>query len=267
MLDPRAIIDPSARLGSNVSVGPWTIIGPGVEIGDDSWIASHVVLKGPTRMGCRNKVYQFACIGEDTSDKSYKGEPTTLEIGDENVFREGVNVHRGTLKDQGRTVIGSHCLFMPYVHVAHDCLLGDHIVMANYAAASGHVHIGDYANLGGYAGIAQYRSVGSFAHVSAMSLVIKDVPDFVTVSGNPASAVGLNVEGLRRQGFSKDLIRKIQDAYRIIYRAGLTVDEACAQLAEPAASVPEVSRLVAAVRQSRWGIVRPRSRSSDGEGG
>ena len=266
MIDPRAIIDPSARLGSNVAVGPWTIIGPDVEVGDDCWIASHVVMKGPTRLGRRNKVYQFSCIGEDTSDKSYQGEPTTLEIGDDNVFREGSNVHRGTLKDQGRTVIGSGCLFMPYVHVAHDCVLGDHIVMANYSAASGHVHIGDHANLGGYAGIAQHRSVGSHAHVSAKSLVIKDVPDFVTVSGNPASALGVNLEGLRRQGFSKARIREIQDAYRIVCRSGLTVSQACEQLAEAADRVPEVEQFLQFAKNSRWGIVRPRSRSSDGEG-
>ncbi len=265
MIDPRAIIDPSAELGSNVSVGPWTIIGPGVEVGDDSWIASHVVIKGPTRLGRRNRVYQFSSIGEDTSDLSYRGEPTTLEIGDDNTFREGANVHRGTVKDQGRTVIGSHCLFMPYVHIAHDCVLGDHIIMANYAAASGHVHIGDYANLGGYAGVAQFRSVGASAHIAAMTLVIKDVPHFTTVMGNPASTMGLNVEGLKRRGFSKAVIRHLRDAYRTVYREGLTVDEACAKLGGLAAEVPEVALFVDSVRNSRWGITRPRDRAGDGE--
>jgi len=266
LIDSRAIIDPSARLGVNVSVGPWTIIGPDVEIGDDCWIASHVVVKGPTRMGCRNRIYQFSSIGEDTSDLSYKGERTWLEIGDDNIFREGANVHRGTVKDQGRTVIGSHCLFMPYVHIAHDCVLGDHIIMANYAAASGHVRIGDHANLGGYAGVAQFRSVGSCVHIAAMSLVIKDVPDFMTVMGNPASAIGLNVEGLRRQGFSKVLIRQLREAHKVVYRDGLTVDEACDRLAELAGQVPEVARFVGAVKNSRWGIVRPRARISEDEG-
>jgi len=266
LIDARAIIDPSARLGSNVAVGPWTIIGPDVEIGDDCWIASHVVVKGPTRMGQRNRIYQFSSIGEDTSDLSYRGEPTRLEIGDDNIFREGANIHRGTMKDQGRTVIGNHCLLMPYVHIAHDCVLGDHIIMANYAAASGHVRIGDHANLGGYAGIAQHRNVGSCAHIAAMSLVIKDVPDFMTVMGNPASAIGLNVEGLRRQGFSKDLIRKIREAHKVVYRDGLTVEEACERLSALAAEVPEVARFVDSVRHSRWGITRPRGRTSDGEG-
>jgi UDP-N-acetylglucosamine acyltransferase len=260
VIDPRAIIDPSARLGSNVAVGPWTIIGAGVEIGDDCVIASHVVLKGPMRMGRRNRVFQFASIGEDTSDRSYRGEPTTLEIGDDNVFREGVNIHRGTVKDQGRTVIGSHCLLMPYVHVAHDCVIGDHAIFANYAAVSGHVHVGDYANFGGYAGVAQFRKVGAYTHLAAMSLVIKDVPDFVTVAGNPASVAGLNTEGMRRRGYSDEVIKHVRTAYRAVYRSGLTAEQACVELAPLAAQVPEVGAFVAGVRESKFGIVRPRGR-------
>lgn len=272
LIDPRAIIDPSAKLGSNVSVGPWTIIGADVEIGDDSTIASHVVLKGPTRLGRRNRVYQFSSIGEDTSDVSYAGEPTTLEVGDDNVFREGVNIHRGTLKDQGRTIIGSHCLFMPYVHVAHDCVIGDHVILANYAAVSGHVHVGDHANFGGYAGVAQHRRVGAHAHLSAMSLVIKDVPEYVTVMGNPAYAVGPNIEGMRRRGYSRALIRQIRDAYKTVYRSGLTAKEACARLEPLADGVPELAAFVDAVRDSRWGVVRPRGErgptpAQGGEGG
>lgn len=260
MIDGRAIIDPSARLGANVRIGPWTIVGPDVEIGDDCEIASHVVLKGPTRLGRRNRVFQFSSIGEDTSDLSYAGEPTTLEIGDDNVFREGANIHRGTTKDQGRTVIGSHCLFMPYVHIAHDCVVGDHVILANYAALSGHVRVGDYANFGGYAGVAQFRSVGAHTHIAAMSLVIKDVPEYLTVAGNPASAAGVNVEGLRRRGFSREQMARIRDAYRIVYRSGLTVEEACGRLQPLAADAPELQPFLDQVRDSRWGIVRPRGR-------
>lgn len=263
MIDPRAIIDPSATLGANVRVGPWTIIGANVEIGDDCDIASHVVLKGPTRLGRGNRIFQFSSIGEDTSDLSYRGEPTTLEIGDHNVFREGVNIHRGTVKDAGRTVIGSHCLLMPYVHVAHDCVVGDHVILANYAAVSGHVRVGDYANFGGFSGVAQYRAVGAHTHVAAMSLVIKDVPDFLTVAGNPASAAGLNLEGLKRRGFEADVLRHIREAYRIVYRSGLKVEEACERLEPLAGSVPEVASFLAGVRDSRWGIVRPRGRRGD----
>jgi UDP-N-acetylglucosamine acyltransferase len=260
VIDPRAIIDPSVRLGRNVSIGPWTIIGADVEIGEDSVIASHVVMKGPTRLGCRNRVFQFSTIGEDSSDRSYQGEPTTLEIGDDNVFREGVNIHRGTVKDRGRTIIGSHCLLMPYVHIAHDCVIGDHVVFANYAAVSGHVVVGDYSNFGGYAGVAQHRTVGSHTHLAAMSLVIKDVPDYVTVMGNPASVVGLNSEGLRRRGCTEQLIGQLSKAFRTVYRSGLTVAEACAELAPMAAQVPEVATFLAAVADSKFGIVRPRNR-------
>lgn len=263
VIDPRAIIDPSARLGTNVSVGPWTIIGADVEVGDDCVIASHVVLKGPARLGRRNRIFQFSSVGEDTSDVSYRGEPTTLEIGDDNVFREGVTVHRGTMKDEGRTVIGSHCLLMPYVHVAHDCVLGDHVILANYAAVSGHVRVGDYANFGGFAGVAQYRSVGAHTHLAAMSLVIKDVPDYLTVAGNPAVAAGPNLEGLRRRGFAPEVIRHIREAYRVVFRSGLTAEEACERLAPISADVPELLPFVEAVRNSRWGIVRPRSRRGD----
>jgi len=260
LIDPRAIIHPTARLGANVSVGPWTLIGADVELGDDCQVASHVVLKGPTRIGRRNRIFQFASIGEDTSDLSYQGEPTVLEIGDDNVFREGVNIHRGTMKDQGRTVIGSHGLFMPYVHVAHDCVIGDHVILANYAAVSGHVKVGDYANFGGYAGVAQFRTVGAHTHVAAMSLVIKDVPDYMTAGGNPAGAIGLNVEGMRRRGYSPELIARLREAYKIVYRSGLTAQEACARLDPLAVGVPEVGAFLAAVRGSRWGIVRPRGR-------
>lgn len=260
MIDPRAIIDPSASIGSGVQIGPWTFVGPHVEIGDECIIASHVVLKGPTRLGRRNRIFQFSSIGEDTSDLSYRGEPTTLEVGDDNVFREGVTVHRGTVKDAGRTVIGSHCLLMPYVHVAHDCVLGDHVILANNAAVSGHVRVGDHANFGGFSGVAQFRSVGSHVHIAAMSLVIKDVPSYTTVAGNPASAAGLNVEGLRRQGFSDELLGQLREAYRTVYRRGLTVEEACTELEPLANRVGEVAAFIDQVRNSRWGIVRPRGR-------
>jgi UDP-N-acetylglucosamine acyltransferase len=263
LIDPRAIIDPSARLGRGVSVGPWTMIGADVELGDDCQIASHVVIKGPTRFGQRNRVFQFASIGEDTSDRSYRGERTELIIGNDNVFREGVNIHRGTVKDQGRTLIGSHGLFMPYVHIAHDCVIGDHVVLANYAAVSGHVSVGDYANFGGYAGVAQFRAVGAHAHVAAMSLIIKDVPAYVTAGGNPASAIGLNVEGLRRRGCAPEAIAALRDAFRMVYRSGLTVAEALTQLESLADEQAEVAAFLESIRRARWGIVRPRRGGAD----
>ncbi len=257
-IDPRAIVDPSARIGENVEIGPWTIIGADVEIGDDCVIASHVVIRGPTIMGPRNRVYQFSTIGEDTPALAYGGEATRLVIGADNVFREGVTIHRGMVQDQGETVIGDRCLLMAYVHVGHDCVLGNDVIMANNAAVSGHCKVGDHANFGGYAGVPQYRNVGAYSHIAGMSLVLKDVPAYMTVMGNPANAIGLNVEGMRRRGYSKALIQALKDAHRTVYRSGLTVKEACAALKEPAQAYPEVATFLASIQDSRWGIVRPR---------
>jgi|TARA_B100000315_G_C14507345_1_gene555274 UDP-N-acetylglucosamine acyltransferase len=263
MIDARAIVDPSAKLGENVSIGPWTIIGPDVEIGDGTSIASHVVVKGPTRIGCDNCVYQFSSIGEDTPAIAYGGEATTLEIGDNNIFREGVTVHRGMVQDRGETVIGSNGLFMAYVHIGHDCIVGDHVIMANNASVSGHVKVGDHANFGGYAGVAQFRDVGAYTHIAAFSLVIKDVPAFVTAVGNPAAAVGMNIEGLKRRGYGKDTIAALRSAYRTVYRSGLTAKEAFSALEEAAGEHAEVAVFAQSIEESTHGIVRPRR----GQGG
>ena len=258
LVDARAIIDPGAKLGVDVEVGPWSLIGPDVEIGDGCRIGSHVILKGPTRLGAGNRVYQFATIGEDTPALAYKGEPTALEIGENNVFREGVTVHRGMVQGRGKTVIGSHGLFMAYVHIGHDCLVGDHVVMANNASVAGHCTVGDHANFGGYAGVPQFRTIGAHTHLAGMSLVLKDVPDYVTVAGNPACAVGINVEGLRRRGFSNESINALREAFRVVFRLGLTVEKACERLATIRPGTDEVRRLIASIRNSEVGIVRPR---------
>lgn len=262
MIDPRAIIDPTACIGADVEIGPWTIIGAGVEIGDGTRIASHVVVKGPTRIGRNNRIFQFASVGEDTPAFAYQGEPTTLSIGDSNVIREGVTIHRGTVQATGTTVIGNHNLLMAYVHVGHDCMLGDHIIMANNSSASGHVTVGDWANIGGYAGVPQFRSIGAHTHIAGMSLVLKDVPAYVTVSGHPAGAVGLNEEGMRRRGVGAPAVAALREAYRVMYRRGNTVQEALAQLADAANAFPEVKLFVDSVSQSRWGIVRGRAESA-----
>ncbi len=174
----------------------------------------------------------------------YTGEPTTLTIGDDNVIREGVTIHRGTVQGQGRTVIGNHNLLMAYVHIGHDCTLGDYVIMANNASVSGHVSVGDHANFGGYAGIPQYRSIGAHSHIGGMSLVLKDVPAFVTVSGNPAGAVGLNIEGMRRRGIADDVVAALRECYRVVYGAGLTVKEALVRI-EPSAQRHAEVRLFA----------------------
>ena len=258
LIDARAIVDPDARLGKDVEVGPWSVIGPGVEIGDGCRIGTHAIVRGPTRMGAGNRVFQFATIGEDTPALAYRGEPTVLEIGDDNVFREGVTVHRGMVQGRGKTVVGSNGLFMAYVHIGHDCLVGDHVIMANNASIAGHCTVGDHANFGGYAGVPQFRYVGAHTHVAAMSLVLKDVPDYVTAAGNPACAVGINAEGLRRRGSGTETINALKEAFRVVFRLGLTVDEACARLCADYPDSAEVARFVTSIRASEVGIVRPR---------
>ncbi len=256
MIDPRAIIDPSAKLGENVEVGPWTIIGPDVEIGDGCVIASHVVLKGPTRMGRNNRIYQFSSVGEDTPDLKYQGEPTRLIIGDNNVIREGVTIHRGTVQDRGETVIGNDNLLMAYAHVGHDSVIGDHCILVNNASLAGHVNVGDWAILSGYSLVHQFCNIGAHSFAGFGCGISKDVPAYVTVSGQPAEAKTINAEGLKRRGFSREAIAAIRRAYKIVYRQGLTVEEAVAQLNEIAAEQPEVQLLIDSLQQSKRGIVR-----------
>ena len=265
VIDKRAIVDSAAELGAGVEVGPWSHIGPGVSIGDDCRIGPHTIVKGPTVIGKRNRIFQFASVGEDTPALAYGGEPTTLRIGDDNVIREGVTIHRGMLKDRGATVIGDGNLFMAYVHIGHDCDVGNRVIMANNASLAGHVTVGDGANIGGYAGVLQFRTVGAFAHIAAFSYVIKDVPDFVTAVGNPAKAAGLNVEGMRRRKEPSETIDALRRAYKLVFRSGLTVREASEALADSAGCCPPVAAFIASVRASKHGIVRPRGMAADQE--
>lgn len=256
MIDPRAIIDPSAKIGENVEIGPWTIVGPNVEIGDDCVIASHVVLKGPTRMGKGNKIYQFSTVGDDTPDMKYRGEETTLVIGDNNVIREGVTIHRGTVQDRGETTIGNNNLLMAYSHVGHDSVVGDHCIMVNNSALAGHVVLGDWTILSGYALVHQYCKLGAHSFMGMGAAVGKDIPAYVTVTGNPGEPKGVNVEGLKRRGFSSDAIADIRRAYKLVYRQGLTVEDALSRIAELAERSVEVAVFVESIQQSARGIVR-----------
>ena len=258
LIDPRAIIDPSAAIGDDVEVGPWSIIGPDVTIGDGCRIGPHAIIKGPATLGRRNRVFQFATVGEDTPALAYRGEPTTLIMGDDNVVREGVTIHRGMLQDRGATVIGNNNLFMAYVHIGHDCEVGDHVIMANNASLAGHVSVGDHANIGGYTGVLQFRSLGAFTHIAAFSYVIKDVPAYVTAVGNPACAVGLNVEGMRRRALPKTVSVALDRAYKTVYRVGLTAKEACDALEDEANRHPEVRMFVDTIQTSEHGVIRPR---------
>lgn len=256
MIDPRAIIDPGARIGNNVSIGPWTIVGADVEIGDNTVIASHVVVKGPTRIGRDNKILQFSTVGEDTPDLKYKGEPTRLVIGDNNTIREGVTIHRGTVQDRGETTIGDSNLLMAYVHIGHDCVLGNHTILVNNASLAGHVQIGDWAILSGYVLVHQHVSIGAHSFSGAATFLSQDLPPYVMAMGNPAEARAINAEGLKRRSFSREQIGAINRAYKIIYRRGLKLDEAIAQLDAMTGHSDVIGPLADFLRASGRGIVR-----------
>ncbi|MDR0781624.1 MAG: acyl-ACP--UDP-N-acetylglucosamine O-acyltransferase [Pseudomonadales bacterium] len=250
------IIDPSARIGSNVRIGPWTLIGANVEIGDDCDIASHVVIKGPTRIGKRNRIFQFASVGEDPSDMKYRGEASLLEIGDDNVIREGVTLHRGTAVGGGLTRIGSHNLFLPYAHVAHDCFIGNHTIFSNNAAVSGHVIVDDWAILGGFAGVYQFLRIGAHSFIGAQAHVNMDVPAYMIIKGTPPQPKGINIIGLERRGFSAEAIHTLRQAYKVLYRSSLLLEPALAELDALAATCPEVRVLTDSIRASTKGILR-----------
>lgn len=256
MIHPSAIIHPDAKITAGVEIGPWTIIGPDVEIGEGSVIASHVVVKGPTRIGKHNKIFQFSSIGEDTPDLKYKGEPTRLVIGDHNTIREGVTIHRGTVQDRSETTIGNHNLLMAYVHVGHDSVIGNHCILVNNTALAGHVHIGDWAILSGFTLVHQFCKIGAHSFSGMGTAIGKDVPAYVMVNGSPAEAKNINVEGLRRRGFSKDDIAMLTKAYKTIYRRGLTLDEALAELDSQVGECAALQLLIDSLRSSERGIVR-----------
>ncbi|WP_417688769.1 acyl-ACP--UDP-N-acetylglucosamine O-acyltransferase [Pseudidiomarina sp.] len=254
MIHPTAIIDDKAVIGNNVEIGPYSIVGPDVVIGDDCWIGPHVVLKGPTVLGKANKIYQFASVGEDCQDKKYNGEPTRLEIGDNNIIRECVTIHRGTVQDQGLTKLGSNNLLMAYVHVAHDCMIGDNIILANNTTLAGHVHVGDWAILGGFTGVHQFCHIGAHAFTAVNSVVVQDIPPYIMAQGHNAVPRTINSEGLKRRGFSKDAIMNVKRAFKTLYRKGLTIDEAVAEMESWQA--PELDELIHFVQNSSRGIIR-----------
>lgn len=256
LIHPQAIVDPSARLADDVVVGPWTLIGPDVEIGPGTVIESHVVIKGPTRIGSNNRIFQFATVGEDCQDKKYAGELTRLEIGDSNIIREGVTIHRGTVQDEGITRVGSDNLLMAYVHVAHDCNVGNHIVLANNAALAGHVHVGDHTILGGFTAVHQFCKIGAHVMCGAGTVVLQDIPSYTLATGNPAKPHGINSEGLKRRGFSAESIRLIKQAYKAIYRQNLTLSEALECVRELAKLDPAIEPVIQSLKASSRGIIR-----------
>lgn len=256
MIHASALIDPKADLDSDVEVGPFAIIGPDVKVGAGTVIGPHAVLKGPTVIGQRNKISQFTSIGEDCQNKKYRGEPTQLVIGDDNVIREGATLHRGSPQDKGITRLGSRNYLMCYVHVAHDCHVGDDITMVNNTAIAGHVSVGDGVILGGGTLVHQFCRIGPYSMTAAGTVVFQDIPAFVTCSGNRAEPHGMNVEGMRRRGVDPDTINRLREAYKTIYRRGLTLDQAIAEIVENMSDCRELRLLLDSLKASQRGIVR-----------
>ena len=256
LIHPTAIIHSNARLGKNVSVGAYSIIGEHVEIGDDSWIGPHAVINGHTRIGQGNRIFQFSSIGEMPQDKKYAGEPTRLEIGDRNTIREFCTFNCGTAQDAGVTRVGSDNWIMAYVHIAHDCQVGDNTIFANNAQLAGHVHVGDFAILGGFTVVHQFVRIGAHSITAMGSILLQDLPPYVTAAGNTAKPYGINSEGLKRRGFSAEAIAALKRAYKQVYRTGATLDEARARIAEEAADQPAVALLADFLAEPGRGIVR-----------
>jgi len=256
MIHPTAIVDPQADLHSSVRVGPYSIIGPGVVVGADTIIESHVVIKGPTTIGARNHIFQFSSIGEATPDLKYRGEPTTLTIGDDNVIRESVTIHRGTVQDRGDTFVGNSNLIMCYVHIGHDSVVRNNTILVNNTALAGHVIVDDWAILSGYTLVHQFCKIGAHSFSGMGTAIGKDVPAYVTVAGSPAEARTINTEGLRRRGFSDATLSELRRAFKLIYRQGLTLDVAMERLDAMSGETPEILPLIESLRASERGIVR-----------
>ncbi|MGI9335129.1 MAG: acyl-ACP--UDP-N-acetylglucosamine O-acyltransferase [Gammaproteobacteria bacterium] len=253
---PSAIVDAGARLKCGVSVGPYSIIGSEVELGEDTSIGPHVVITGQTRLGRKNRVFQFASVGEEPQDKKYAGEPACVEIGDGNTIREYCTINRGTEAGGGLTRLGDNNWVMAYVHVAHDCVVGNDIVMANGTTLGGHVTVGDHAVLGGFTLVHQFCRIGAHCMAGRGAVLVQDVAPYVTVAGNPPASFGINAEGLRRRGFSADTLARLKRAYKVIHKRGLGPAEAVEQLRAEAAACEEVALMCAFVADSKRGYVR-----------
>lgn len=256
VIHPSSIVEPGAVIGAGVRIGPFCLIGPHVEIGAGTVLHSHVVINGHTTLGCDNEIYQFASIGEVNQDLKYAGEPTRVEIGDRNRIRESVTIHRGTVQGGGLTKIGSDNLLMINTHVAHDCTVGNRCILANNATLAGHVSVDDYAIIGGMTAVHQFCIIGAHVMVGGCSGVAQDVPPYVIAQGNHATPYGVNLEGLKRRGFSKDAMHAIRHAYKALYRSGKTLDEVKPEIAAMAEQHPELNAFVEFFTRSTRGIIR-----------
>ena len=256
MIHPTAIVDPGAKIAANVEIGPYSIIGADVEIGEHTVIGPHVIIKGHTRIGRENRIFQFSSLGEVPQDKKYAGEPTRLEIGDRNTIREFCTFNLGTAQDAGVTRIGDDNWIMAYVHIAHDCQVGNKTTFANNAQLAGHVVVEDWAILGGYTGVHQFCRVGAHVMTAVGTVVLQDIPPYLMAAGNTAQPYGINVEGLKRRGFTAESLSALKRAYRTLYKSGLLLEEAKIKLAEEAKTQPDVQRFVDFLAVSKRGIIR-----------
>jgi UDP-N-acetylglucosamine acyltransferase len=254
-IHPTAIIDPGTEIGAGCFIGPYCVIGPHVQVGAGCWLQHHVSLHGPSRIGCRNRFYCFASIGQQTQDLKYQGEPTFLEIGDENSFREFVTVNRGTAPE-ARTSIGSRGNFLAYSHVAHDCTVGDGVIFSNNGTIAGHVEVGDHAVIGGLTAVHQFCRIGRHAITGGCSKIVQDVPPFMIADGNPAEVRGYNKVGMERHGFSEETVKQIKEAYRIVYRSRLNLQQAITEMRTNLQPSPEVEHLIEFVSNSPRGIIK-----------
>src|SRR5438876_2496717 len=251
---PTAQVDAKAELAADVEIGAYSVVGKDVRIGAGTVVGPHVVITGRTTIGARNRIFQFASVGDIPQDRKYGGEPTALSIGDDNVIREYVSIHAGTLQDRGTTTIGDRNWLLGYTHIAHDCRVGDQTTFSNNSQLAGHVTIDDFVTLGGFTGVHQFCRIGAHAMIAAGAIVLQDVPPFVTVAGAPAKPAGTNNEGLRRRGFSAGDIAVIRRAYKALYREGLSLPDAKARLGQSAAEAEVLAPLVAFLASSERGI-------------
>lgn len=256
MIDPRAVIDPSARIADGVSIGAFSVIGARVEIDEGTWIGPHVVINGPTRIGKHNRIFQFASVGDAPQDKKYAGEETWLEIGDNNLIREYVTINRGTAQDRGCTTIGNDNWIMAYCHIAHDCVIGNDTTFSNSTTLAGHVEVDDFAILGGFTLVHQFCKIGSHAFSSFGSHINRDVPPYTMVAGRMAKPVSVNSEGLKRHGWTADEITAAKRAYKALYRSGMKLSEARDVIAEMAGTEEKLQVLLAFIDRSERGLVR-----------
>ncbi len=255
-IHPTALVDPRAQLGAGVRVGPYSVVDGDVTVGEGTTIGAHCVVTGHTTIGRENRIFHFCSIGEANQDKKYRGEPTRLVIGDRNTIREYCSLNRGTAQDRGETTVGHDNWIMAYCHIAHDCVVGDHTVFANNATLAGHVWIGDHTVLGGFTGVHQFVKVGAHVMAGVSSVVLQDIPPYVTVAGHPCAPHGINSEGLKRRGFTPEQVLALKRAYKTLYKSGLSLADARAALEAQAAEEPAVRALADFLATSTRGIVR-----------